>query len=113
MAAPKLKTEIFGVDDLKRCYMPFLKRKGLFVPTAEVIPYGEHLKVDLDLGLGERHEQVQLAGRVVWVTPESSYQHPMPGVGIEFSEESAAIMQEKLAPYLPLIEESTVASATL
>jgi type IV pilus assembly protein PilZ len=71
-------------DVLKACYMPFLKRKGLFIPSAQTRKLGEKLFLVLRLP----QQDVTVAGMVCvcWITPEYSSDGQESGYGVHFDE---------------------------
>ena len=78
-------------------YMSFLQNGGLFVPTTR--PYRLGDEVFLLLTLMEEPEKLPIAGRVVWITPEGAQGNRQAGIGIEFSDDDAAVTA-KIENYL-------------
>jgi type IV pilus assembly protein PilZ len=69
-------------------YMPFLKRGGLFAPTAQRHALGD--EVVLLVTLAEETERLSVVGTVVWVSPAGAQGNRPAGVGIHFNESGDA-----------------------
>lgn len=86
--APSILTLSIRDDEvLHAAYMPFLRRGGLFVPTAERYRLGDEVLLIVDLPDGG--PSLPVAGTVVWITPEPGtggrrQDAPTPGIGVEF-----------------------------
>ena len=70
-------------------YMSFLRNGGLFIQTAQEYRLGDEVLVLLKLL--DQPEKLPVAGTVVWVTPQGAQGNRPAGIGIEFSEEDAAL----------------------
>ncbi len=76
--------EFDNLEELYRCYMPFVNNGGLFVKTDEDYVPGDRLV--LMVKLPNLKQKFPTSGKVVWVTPKSSVSR-VPGVGVQFSAE--------------------------
>jgi len=70
-------------------YMSFLRNGGLFIQTSQEYRLGDEVLVLLKLL--DQPKKLPVAGRVVWVTPQGAQGNRPAGIGIEFSEEDAAL----------------------
>ena len=77
--------------------MSFLRHGGLFVPTAAHYQLGD--QVVIVLSLLDEPETVTVSGRVVWITPKGAQGNRETGVGVELSEQDAAV-SHKIENYL-------------
>ncbi len=93
-----LNLALNDAEELYKCYMPFLKNSGLFIPTRKQFSLGDDVFVLLDLM--EEAEKIPLTGKIVWVSPAGSSGHRRQGVGIEFPEESSAMLISKIEVHL-------------
>lgn len=69
--------------------MPFLRHKGLFVPSRQARELGE--KLFLVLRLGQRNLTVAGTVSVCWITPELSNDGREAGYGLHFDETAAEL----------------------
>lgn len=67
--------------------MPYLKRGGIFVPTAK--PYAIGDEVFMLLSLMDEPGKLPIAGSVVWVTPAGAQNNKTQGIGVQFSEDES------------------------
>jgi len=69
-------------------YMPFLNRKGMFVASKT-----SRAKIDdevfLILDIWCEPEKFNIAGKVVWVTPENAQNGKKAGFGVQFNEKES------------------------
>lgn len=72
---------------LYAAYMPFLKRGGIFVPTAK--PYSLGDEVFMLLSLMDEPGKLPIAGTVVWVTPPGAQGNKTQGIGVQFSDDES------------------------
>lgn len=73
------------IQQLYRAYMPFVRRSGLFVATAEAYHLGDQLNISYHLP-GESEAQ-QATGNVVWINPQGASGGRPAGIGIQFGAE--------------------------
>lgn len=81
----ELLVDIQDLDELYRCYMPFLNKGGLFVPTNMRYAAGESLA--LRVTLPDALEDDIVTGKVVWITPQGAQSSNPPGIGITFIDD--------------------------
>ena len=74
---------------LYSAYMPYLEHGGLFVPTNK--PYRIGDEVFMLLNLMDEPDKIPIAGKVVWITPRGAQGNRTAGIGVQFSEEDAAV----------------------
>ena len=84
-----LRVRIGDIDALHRCYMPFLRHGGLFVPDETRFAPGVELAIVLQLPHETAPEQVR--ARVVWLSPGDSQRGTPSGCGFAFSAEDEAV----------------------
>ena len=70
-------------------YMSFLRNGGLFIQTSQEYRLGDEVLVLLKLL--DQPEKLPVSGTVVWITPQGAQGNRPAGIGIEFSEEDAAL----------------------
>jgi len=76
--------------ELHACYMPFINRGGLFIPTRKQFVLGDEVFVVLDL-FGEA-EKIPLAGTVVWITPAGVVTSRKQGIGIQLNADAGPLV---------------------
>lgn len=81
----ELLIDIPDLDELYRCYMPFLSKGGLFVPTNMRYAAGHALA--LRVTLPDALEDDIVTGKVVWITPQGAQSSKPPGIGISFIDD--------------------------
>ena len=92
MKHDSLTLSIKDLSALHAAYMSFLRQGGLFVPTSAHSQLGDH--VVILLSLLDEPEAVTVSGRVVWITPKGAQGHRETGIGVEFSQQDAAISHQ-------------------
>ena len=70
--------------------MSFLRHGGLFVPTPAHYQLGD--QVVIVLSLLDEPETMTVSGRVVWITPKRAQGSRETGIGVELSEQDAAVI---------------------
>ncbi len=93
---PGVRHDILNVrieDDasLQSAYMPFVTGGGLFIPAEGEFNLGEEVFVLLELS--EVKDPLPIAGKVIWVTPESASREWMRGVGLQFSRDDQGVKE--------------------
>jgi len=82
-------------------YMPYLKRGGIFVPTAKPYALGDEVFVLLSLAMKEAEEKFTIAGTVAWITPAGAQNSKTQGIGVQFREdESGQVAKHKIETIL-------------
>ena len=97
MTHDRLTLAITDQSALHAAYMSFLRHGGLFVPTTAQYQLGDH--VVISLSLLDEPAPLTVSGRVVWMTPKGAQGHRETGIGVEFSEQDAAL-SHKIENYL-------------
>ena len=97
MKQDSLILTITDLPALHAAYMSFLRQGGLFVPTTAHYQLGDH--VIILLSLLDEPETLTVTGRVIWITPKGAQGHRETGIGVEFSEQDAAV-SHKIENYL-------------
>jgi len=92
-----LSLTVSSKEDLYRAYMPFIGSGGLFIPTTRSYQLGE--EVFMLLTLMDEPDKIPVAGKVVWVTPKGAQGGKTPGIGIQLSNDDAALVG-KIETYL-------------
>jgi type IV pilus assembly protein PilZ len=82
-----LSLNINSRSALYAAFMPYLKRGGIFVPTAKAYALGD--EVFMLLSLMEEPGKLPIAGTVVWVTPSGAQGNKTQGIGVQFSEDES------------------------
>jgi type IV pilus assembly protein PilZ len=89
--AALIKIAIPTADMLSACYMPFLERKGLFIPSAHQRCVGESVFLVLRLGAENRFSAGN--ARVCWTTPTQCSDGRVAGFGVHFDDEHGELAQ--------------------
>lgn len=82
-----LSLNISSKAALYAAYMPFLKRGGIFVPTAKAYALGD--EVFMLLSLMDEPGKLPIAGSVVWITPSGAQGNKTQGIGVHFSDDES------------------------
>ncbi len=82
-----LSLNINSRSALHAAYMPFLKKGGIFVPTAK--PYALGDEVFMLLSLMDEPGKLPIAGSVIWVTPAGAQGNKTQGIGVQFSDDES------------------------
>ncbi|NNM58347.1 MAG: pilus assembly protein PilZ [Legionellales bacterium] len=85
------KTSLF------RLYMPFISNGALFVKTDKLFNLGD--EVFLLIKLIDEPEKYTIHGRVAWITPLCAQGALVPGIGVQFGEDSTEL-RAKIETYL-------------
>jgi type IV pilus assembly protein PilZ len=107
-----LKLLIPDISVLRACYMPFLQRKGLFVPSIQYRELGE--KFFLVLRLAQHQQSAAGMVSVCWITPKYASDGREPGYGLHFDEgadELTAVIESVLGA--SAVNTQSVVSYTL
>jgi len=68
-------------------YMPYVKDGGLFVPTKKDYDLGDELF--LLVKVIDEPDQLQISGKVVWISPPGALGNRPRGVGVQFTGDTA------------------------
>lgn len=85
-----LQTNINSIDELYRCYLPFLRNGGLFLERRDrkelqSFTLGKEVFLTVNINLGEKQERMGVKGKVVWINPPGLLRKHS-GIGIEFPD---------------------------
>jgi len=89
--AALIKIAIPTTDMLSACYMPFLERKGLFIPSDQQRCVGEAVFLVLRLGAENRFSAG--SAHVCWTTPTHCSDGRVAGFGLHFDDEHGELAQ--------------------
>lgn len=113
-ATPKhnvLSLSIKDKNTLYVDYMPFIINGGLFIPTKHKYKMGEEILILLDLM--EETEQLSIAGKIIWETPERAVGYRVTGVGVQFDDQDNGATRNKIETYLAGILQSEQSTRTM
>lgn len=88
----ELLVEFDDLDEVYRCYMPYIKNGGLFVRTNKAYEMGESLA--LRVILPDSLEDDVITGKVVWTTPIGVQSSNPAGVGIGFIDDKTNLREK-------------------
>ena len=80
---------------LYMAYMPYLKRRGMFV-TSKTSKAKLGDEVFLILDIWSEPEKFNISGEVVWVTPENAQNGKKAGFGVHFSENESKLVSSTI-----------------
>ena len=83
---------------LYAAYMPFVTNGGLFIPTNK--SYGLGDEVFMLLTLMEETEKLQVAGKIIWITPVGAQGNRAAGIGVQFSDQDEGAARNKIEGFL-------------
>jgi type IV pilus assembly protein PilZ len=99
MSEPEVITyTINNPVELNLSYMPFIKEGGLFIPTNNQYSLGT--KVTVNLKIPASNENITITGVVIWITPKNALHHVLPGIGIQFVDPDAKLVQAQVKKHL-------------
>ncbi len=87
-----LNVTLDDVNELYACYMPFVTNGGLFIPTRKQFTLGDEVFVVLELM--DEADKLPLTGRVIWITPAGVVTNRREGIGIQFGEDNADVVNK-------------------
>lgn len=80
----QFKWTINDTSDLYQCFIPFIERGGLFIPSKDTFEMGEVVELQLTFS----GKEWCIEAPVVWITPEAAINDARPaGVGLQFKVE--------------------------
>lgn len=83
---------------LYMAYMPFIQNGGVFIQSKKDYNLGD--EVFLLLKIMAEPDQIPVAGKIVWVTPDNAQDSRSAGVGIQFTGDDASILVSKIETQL-------------
>jgi len=85
-------------------YMPYVKDGGLFVPTKKDYDLGDELF--LLVKVIDEPDQLQISGKVVWISPPGALGNRPRGVGVQFigdtARKAAGLIENRLGATISL-----------
>jgi len=84
--------------ELNLSYMPFIINGGLFVPTYDFFSLGD--KIEIDLQLLMKKENLRIEGKVVWITSKNALHHVLAGIGVQFTGNDSALIRGQIETLL-------------
>ena len=106
-----LNVSLSDAEELYKCYMPFLNKGGIFIPTTKQFSMGDDVFVLLEL-MGEA-DKFPLTGKIVWISPTGGSSYRRQGVGIEFPEDVSTSLINKIETQLAGLLSSDKPTYTL
>lgn len=91
-SGPLLRLSLQDIGALRRCYLSFLRRGGLFLRGAWNHPPRTQLLLILRLPRTQRPQV--LTARVAWICPPHNPAGLTPGCGLHFDESGSAIRKQ-------------------
>jgi len=79
---------------LYMAYMPFIHNGGIFIQSKKSYKLGD--EVFLLLKIMDEPDQIPVAGKIVWVTPDNAQDSRSMGVGIQFNDEDSSMVISKI-----------------
>ena len=95
---------------LHACFMPFVQRGGLFIPSQQSVKMGEHIVVSTTLP--GQTQLVQLAGKVIWISHKATGLKPK-GFAIQLGGEKSEFYRLEIEKILGVAHLSDRPSFTL
>ena len=91
---------------LYQAYMPFVKSGGLFIKTKTIYELGA--KLNLHVHLYDGVDSIEVAGKIVWITPNGAQGNKPAGIGLQFigngKEHAKSIIETLLTGKLQLTQ---------
>lgn len=89
---------------LYSAYMSYVEGGGLFIPTNKIYRIGE--EVFILLTLMDDKEKMPVVGKVIWINPQGSAGHAIPGIGVQFTDNDGKLVRNKIETHLAGMSES-------
>ena len=105
-----LSVSIRDVRTLAAAFMPFLKKRGLFVPTETDYAMGDEVFLVLKL---LESEQFAVAGTVAWLTPSGAQSSRTKGIGVHFKGADGEKLNERIEELIKGVGSRRGATHTL
>jgi len=78
---------------LYMAYMPYIEGGAIFIQSKKEYAMGEEVFLLLKI---MDSDQMPVAGKVVWITPDNAQDSRTKGVGIQFTDEDATTVVSKI-----------------
>ena len=79
---------------LYMAYMPFIQTGGIFIQSKKNYCLGD--EVFLLLKIMDEPDQIPVAGKIIWVTPDNAQDSRSTGVGIQFNSDDSSMVISKI-----------------
>lgn len=79
---------------LYMAYMPFIRNGGIFIQSKKNYQLSE--EVFLLLKIMDEPDQIPIAGKIIWVTPDNAQDSRSKGIGIQFNEDDSNMIISKI-----------------
>lgn len=93
-----LTVNLLDISELSASYMPFLINGGIFIATNHKFELNQ--EVFLLIKVLDEAEKIPVAGKVVWLSPQSKLSNRVAGIGVEFNDANSQaknILEKHLA----------------
>lgn len=100
-SAPRQGIMSLAIKDkgsLYAAYMSYIAGGGIFIPTNKVYQLGE--EVFILLTLMDDTEKMPVVGKVIWISPQGSGGHTIPGIGVQFTDNDGQLVRNKIETHL-------------
>lgn len=88
---------------LHACYMPFVHRGGIFIPSQQQVKMGEQILVNTRFpGLAQ---VIQLAGQVIWISHKATGLKPK-GFAIQLTGDKSEYYRIEIEKMLAVVDQS-------
>lgn len=110
------RSDVFFINlkdkaELYNAYMPYIPNGALFVRTEK--DYSISDEVYLLVNLLEEPEKYPVAGKVVWITPRCAQGGRAAGIGVQFTNEEAKELRNRIEGYLAGMLQSEKVTDTI
>jgi len=106
-----LSLKIPDKQALYMAYMPYLKRRGIFISGDKNLNMGDEVFLILDLWC--EAEKINIAGTVAWITPSNAQNSKKAGFGIHFDESLSQQVSSQIERILGNSINSKYATSTM
>jgi type IV pilus assembly protein PilZ len=83
---------------LYAAYMSFVINGGLFIPTNRDYEIGQEIFILLNLM--DEPNRLPISTKIIWKTPPRSGSYKSSGIGVQFIDQNAIIVRNKIETYL-------------
>ena len=97
-------------NELYKAYMPHIKHGGLFVAASGNFELGQ--PVTLHLTLWDDPADIELNGKIVWITPMFAQGGRPAGIGVQLSLDSSKQIKDKIEKQLAGMLQSDQMTST-
>jgi type IV pilus assembly protein PilZ len=83
---------------LYAAYMSFVINGGLFIPTNRDYEIGQEIFILLNIM--DEPNRLPISTKIIWKTPPRSGSYKSSGIGVQFIDQNAIIVRNKIETYL-------------